>query len=563
MIAHALLKRFDLLVETPGNIPLLRRFVIDLAVCGKLVEGSDETRSPRALLALILDSRARMAKAGKIAKQNYFPPISESEVPPVYAAQCVFERLGNIAILRKGLTGIQNAQPGSFPLVVTAETRSSSAHYDFEGAAAIIPMVSSSGHGDASLKRIHYQEGKFALGNILCAVFPISPDLITARFLFEYLRAFKDELIVSRMIGTANVSLTLGKIGEIPVPIVSPAVQRRLDEIMALCDRLEDAQREREIRRDRLKLASLRLISNGGDVESLRTNIQFCLSHLPQITAQPEDISALRQSILTLAVQGKLVQQNPTDNSSESLLSNLRQLREKSENRSKNSSVNDSDPKFVQHLPAKLPKGWVACPLEDLFRFIDYRGRTPTRTARGVRLITAKNVRMGHIANDPVEYIDEQAYKSWMTRGFPQNGDLLFVTEGATMGYIGTIEMQFVFALAQRTINLQPYLRDCSRFFLFTIMSTIFQEAVLTNSTGTAVKGIKAAKLKRIRVPLPPLAEQRRIVAKVEQLMAICDRLEAQLTSCQTKSRQLLDAVLHQDLSGTPLRDALPLEMRH
>jgi type I restriction enzyme S subunit len=156
---------------------------------------------------------------------------------------------------------------------------------------------------------------------------------------------------------------------------------------------------------------------------------------------------------------------------------------------------------------------------------------------------------MGHIANDPVEFIDERAYKTWMTRGFPRDGDLLFVTEGATMGFVGVIELQFVFALAQRTIDLQPYIPSYSRFFFYTLMSPIFQEAVLTNSTGTAVKGIKAAKLKRIRVPLPPLAEQQRVVAKVDELMALCDRLEAQLTVTQTESSRLLDAVLHQALS--------------
>jgi type I restriction enzyme S subunit len=156
---------------------------------------------------------------------------------------------------------------------------------------------------------------------------------------------------------------------------------------------------------------------------------------------------------------------------------------------------------------------------------------------------------MGHIANDPVEFIDERAYKAWMTRGFPKNGDLLFVTEGATMGFVGVIELQFVFALAQRTIDLQPYLPSYSRFSFFTLMSPIFQDAVLTNSTGTAVKGIKAAKLKRIRIPLPPLAEQQRIVAKVDELMALCDRLEEQLTRTQNGKQRLLDAVLSRALN--------------
>jgi type I restriction enzyme S subunit len=149
-----------------------------------------------------------------------------------------FVRLGSIARIEKGQTGIASAAPGKYPLVVTAESRSSCDHYDFEGLAAIVPLVSSAGHGKASLQRLHYQEGKFALGSILAAILPFAPDLVSPRFLYEYLTAFKEELLVARMIGTANVSLSVAKVAEIPVPLVIPSVQRRVDELMTLCDGL-------------------------------------------------------------------------------------------------------------------------------------------------------------------------------------------------------------------------------------------------------------------------------------------------------------------------------------
>ena len=136
-----------------------------------------------------------------------------------------------------------------------------------------------------------------------------------------------------------------------------------------------------------------------------------------------------------------------------------------------------------------------------------------------------------------------------MTRGLPQNGDLLFVTEGATTGYVGMVDYPFTFGLAQRTIDLQPYLPGYNHFLLLTIMSPLFQGAIITNSTGTAVKGIKAAKLKRIRVPVPPLAEQYRIVARVNELMRLCDQLETQLSTAQNESHRLLEAVLHEVLA--------------
>ena len=348
--------------------------------------------------------------------------------------------------------------------------------------------------------------------------------------------------------------LSRGDAYELTMTVPPLAEQHRIvakvDELMGLCDRLETAQTERESRREKLAAASLHRLNNGADADEFREHVRFHLRHLPRLTTRSEHIQQLRQAILNMAVRGQLVQQSPTDESPNALLSEICEVRAKAPNLSKKSIVDDSDQKFFQHLPEVFPSNWTVCRLDDLFRFVDYRGRTPTRTANGVRLITAKNVRMGYVAKEPIEFINEQIYGRWMTRGFPQNGDLLFVTEGATMGYVGMIDFDFKFALAQRTIDLQPYLPSYNKFFLFTLMSPLFQEAILTNSTGTAVKGIKAAKLKRIRVLLPPLAEQHRIVAKVEELLALCHRLEAQLATTQTESRGLLEAVLHEALNG-------------
>ena len=150
--------------------------------------------------------------------------------------------LGEIATIEKGKTGIKDAVPGEYPLVVTAEGRLSANHFDFEGPAVIIPLVSSTGHGDASLKRIHYQDGKYAVGSILCVVQSRFPDLLHPRYLYEYLSAFKDKLLVSRMSGTANVSLTVGKVAEVPVPLITYHSQECLNRMMSLLDALEFKQ---------------------------------------------------------------------------------------------------------------------------------------------------------------------------------------------------------------------------------------------------------------------------------------------------------------------------------
>lgn len=215
--------------DGPESIRGLRRLAVGLAVGGKL-GGGVEDADFQALVTSMRESPG--------AKADLWS-VSADDLPASLDMPERFVRLGAVARIEKGRTGIQAALPGPHPLVVTAEHRQSCDHFDFEGQAAIVPLVSSAGHGKASLQRLHYQEGQFALGTILAAIFPRDPNVISARFLFEYLSAFKDELLVSRMIGTANVTLSLGKLAEVPVPLVPTAVVSKIDDFMALCDRLE------------------------------------------------------------------------------------------------------------------------------------------------------------------------------------------------------------------------------------------------------------------------------------------------------------------------------------
>nr|WP_314543439.1 hypothetical protein [uncultured Massilia sp.] len=127
---EALLKRFDLVADYPENIPLIRRYIVDLAIRGRLIVSSPDLPSPKEILHHVAQRARALVSDGRIKKQRQLPPIESDELPAAYAQNCTFERLGNIAILSKGLTGIQAAQPGPFPLVVTAADRASCDHYD-------------------------------------------------------------------------------------------------------------------------------------------------------------------------------------------------------------------------------------------------------------------------------------------------------------------------------------------------------------------------------------------------------------------------------------------------
>ena len=274
----------------------------------------------------------------------------------------------------------------------------------------------------------------------------------------------------------------------------------------------------------------------------------------------PGGIARLRELILDMAVRGKLVLQDSQDKSTLLYLGKMQEEKEVAEKergrKAKKRRKADSDKEYK--LDFELPENWLLSYLDDICLFIDYRGKTPQKVKSGIRLITAKNVRDSFIKAEPEEFVTEETYEQWMTRGFPEKGDVLFTTE-APLGKAALVNIEERFALAQRVINLHPFSGLDGKFLMWLILSPWFQNELVERATGMTAKGIKASKLKLVQVPLPPLAEQKRIVAKVDELMALCDRAEAAQQTRNTLRQNLrasaLDALMNAT-SNTELETA-------
>ncbi|MDP3281970.1 MAG: N-6 DNA methylase [Nitrosomonas sp.] len=140
------------------------------------------------------------------------------------------KRLGDLCKIQDGLSPNMATQPGDWPLVVPARDRKTADHWDFEGKAVCIPLVSSSGHGKADIKRIHYQEGKFALASTMCALFVKDESVINPRFLHIYLSAMCDELLVPLMCGATNVTMNSSQLHDVLVPVPNSNKQTEIVE---------------------------------------------------------------------------------------------------------------------------------------------------------------------------------------------------------------------------------------------------------------------------------------------------------------------------------------------
>jgi len=203
--------------------------------------------------------------------------------------------------------------------VVTAEDRKSHNEYQFDDEAVIIPLVSGTGHGHASIKRLHFQSGKFALGSILCAVIPKNKSVLNAEYLFRFLNLNKERELVDRMKGMANVTLPIKEIAKIEIPLPSLEKQIEFIEKYALLE------------------------TDSEDISS-------------ELTHQLDLIKQMRQAFLREAMQGKLVNNTNAKETGQQLLTKIKAEKAKLIAEKKLKKEKELSPLAEDEIPFEIPK---------------------------------------------------------------------------------------------------------------------------------------------------------------------------------------------------------------
>ena len=175
---------------------------------------------------------------------------------------------------------------------------------------------------------------------------------------------------------------------------------------------------------------------------------------------------------------------------------------------------------------------------------IDYRGKSPNKTEAGIPLITARVVKNGQLL-EPNEFIAEDGYNTWMRRGFPKPGDVLFTTE-APLGEVAQLDGRKV-ALAQRLLVLRgkPSLLD-NRFLMHVLTAPEVRGQIEARSTGSTARGIRQRELRKVMIPLPPIHLQR---AFSEQVTAV-EALKATYHASLAELKALFDSLRRRAFRG-------------
>jgi type I restriction enzyme S subunit len=542
-------EKFELFAEAPNALERIRRLVLDAAVKGMLVDQCPNDEPASILIARIHNERKHLEKKGEIKKEAQLEQIELS--PYKLPTGWEWTRLGNTGRIFNGSSvsesekNILSKVAEGLPFIATKDVGYGRDRLAYENGLKV-PFDTSSykvaraeavlicAEGGSAGKKVGQTDRDICFGNKLYAneVWPgIDPRYI---LLVYQTTGFFNEF-ADKMTGIIG-GIARSEFLRLPVPIPPENEQKRIvakvDELMSLCDRLEAQQHERDTRHKALARASLTRFSDVPTPANL--NLLFHLSY----DIAPADI---RKTILALAMQGKLVSQDPNDEPAAVLLPRIQKRR--AELHKLYQLPKPSEPTRIDYdSEVHLPDSWVFVRIGELCLSIVPQRDKPLSFSGNIPWVTlpcfsenAINLNKGY--DQTGLSLDEIA--TYRLRVVPA-GSVLMSCIGR-FGLVALLDQDVVPNQQLHGFCFPSELLD-GRFLCYTIIAQ--KDYLASQATTTTIAYLNKTKCESVPVALPPLAEQRRIVAKVDQLMALVDRLETQLANSRIAAINLIEAVV-------------------
>ncbi|EFH5191346.1 restriction endonuclease subunit S [Escherichia coli] len=521
------------------GIKKLRELILELAVRGKLVTQDPNDEPASELLKRIAAEKAELVKQGKIKKQKPQPEISEDEKPFELPEGWEWTRLGDIVKVSSGdgLTSSQMEVSGDIPV------------YGGNGI---------NGYHDS----FNVSKRTLVIGRVgfYCGSIHVTPSRAWVTD-----NAFKTEFSEENLyLDFLRVLLTITNLKEnenataqpvisgkkiYPIVVAIPPYQeqrsivKKVEELMFLCEQLEQQSLTSLDAHQQLVETLLSTLTDSQNTEELAENWARISQYFDTLFTTEASIDALKQTILQLAVMGKLVPQDPNDEPAYELLKRIEQEKAQLVKEGKIKKQKPLPPVNDEEKPFELPEGWEWCKLQNITsKITDGDHKTPPRITNGYKLLSAKNVRDGYIDYDNCDYISEEDYLKSRERCLPEIGDLLIVSVGGTIGRSSLIKESANFALVRSVAIIKPLLFN-SNYLKFSMDSFLLQKIINETKRGGAQPCLYLSEISNFLFPMPPEKEQKRIVSKIEHLSSICDRLKSRLQSVQQTQLNLADAL--------------------
>ena len=540
---------------TAHGVNKLRELILELAVRGKLVEQDPNDEPATELLKRIVVEKARLIKAGNIKIKTSKRLGESTELDFRIPERWISVKLAEISNVVMGqsppgqtynidgngvplINGPVEFSEGPFGRTIVNQYTTAPTNFCNEGDFLICIRGSTTG-------RSNIAASKACIGRGVAAI----QQLFDGRFVRFFLWRMR-ERIISMGRGVAFPSITRKQLEDLPIPLPPLAEQHRIvskvDELMALCDQLEQQQTDNNTTHHTLVETLLGTLTTSVDNKELQENWLRTEKYFNTLFTTEASIDQLKQTTLQLAVMGKLVPQGPNDEPASLLLERIEEKRTRLvkegiiKKQKPQSSIKETEQQF------DLPSGWAIERFGNLA--IIERGGSPrpiksflTSDPGGLNWIKISDTDIGgkYISTTAEKIIKEGLSKTQMV--YP--GDFL-LTNSMSFGrpYITKIEG----CIHDGWLRISPATLINKDYLYWLLTSPFLQKALADLAAGAVVQNLNSDKVREVAILVPPVEEQQRIAAKVDELMAICDALMVHIQDAQTTQVHLADAVVEQ-----------------
>ncbi|OCP58370.1 hypothetical protein AKH05_11375 [Vibrio parahaemolyticus] len=545
------------------GVKKLRELILELAVRGKLVPQDPNDEPASVLLERIAAEKAKLVKEKIIRESKSLPMVSRKEQPFVLPKGWVWERLGNVGIGATGKTP-STKQPiffeGSIPFIGPGQINQNGEILAPEKFLSCDGLLNSTEaiEGDILMVCIGGSIGKTAIARQTVGfnqqINAIRALQMPSAYLYTSLStdSFLQELL-KKATGSATPIINRRKWEELLVPIAPLDEQHRIvakvDELMALCDQLEQ-QTEASIEAHQVLVTTLLdTLTNSADANELMQNWTRISEHFDTLFTTEESIDQLKQTILQLAVMGKLVPQDPNDEPAAKLLKRIAEEKAQLVKEKKIKKQKALPPISEDEKPFELPNGWVWERLGNYsyvfagnaFKSGDFNNEAGTKVIK----ITNAGVYSFIETNDFLPSEFSEAYYQYQVL----EGDLIlaltrpYISSGLKVSVCPSNYNKSL--LNQRVAAIRTL--DSTGFTFLFLQSPVVLSHYQQRFGGSGLQpNLKMSDVTDLFMAVPPKNEQLNIVRKVHELFALCDQLRLRLRGSQKTQLELTNTIVEQ-----------------
>ncbi len=561
------------------GIKKLRELILELAVHGKLVPQDPTDEPASVLMERIAVEKERLIKEKKIKKQKTLPPVGKDEKPSELPAGWRWVRLLDLVVLENG--DRSKNYPNKTMLVESGIPFVNAGHLQ-NG------LVNKSEMTFISPERYDLlKAGKFRDGDILyclrgslgktalvdgfeCGAIASSLVIVRAiqagmqEYLLDYFASPLAESMIKKYDnGTAQPNLSAADLAKFAVPMPPEKeywrIVAKVNELMALCDQLEQQQSDSITAHQTLVETLLSTLTNSTTAEETAANWARIAEHFDTLFTTEHSIDQLKQTVLQLAVIGRLVPQNPADEPASALLACIADEKARLVKEKKIKKQKPLPPIGEDEKPFVLPDGWEWCRVWDVSHTITSGSRDWAKyySQSGAKFVTMSNLSRGdyRLRLNSMRYVSPPEGGEG-ARTKLEAGDLLISITG-DVGNLGLIPEKFGEAYINQHTCMLRLMPQCRSLYFANLMRSPWVKFQFDAPQRGIKNSFRLGDVGEMIIPLPPQAEFERIVEKVEQLMTLCEQLKNNIQQSQQTNLHLANAIVEQALEISPQDQAV------